>query len=41
MPEYIPWYHPGSELLRCLLCGALLVSGDTDIHTAFHERVGL
>lgn len=40
--EFMPWYQPGSPLLRCggdEGCGALLVEGDTELHTKFHERV--
>lgn len=37
-PEYVPWYNPGAQLSRCLLCGALV--GDEDEHSGFHARVG-
>ncbi len=38
-PEYIPWYSAGSDLLRCQTCAALLVSGDTELHTAWHRSL--
>lgn len=38
-PEYMRWYHPGSELMRCLTCAALLVEGDMEAHTAWHEKL--
>jgi len=40
MIEFMPWYHAGSDLLRCLSCAALLVSGDTEVHVAWHTKIG-
>lgn len=37
MTEFMPWYQSGSSLLRCQTCGALLVSGDTELHSKWHE----
>lgn len=43
MIEFMPWYHVGSTLLRCSGdrgCGALVVSGDTEVHLRWHEEIG-
>ncbi len=40
MIEFIPWYEPGTALVRCLLCGGLLSSGDIELHTNWHEKIG-
>lgn len=40
--EFLPWYKPGADLVRCggdEGCGALLMSGDTEIHLRWHERL--
>jgi hypothetical protein len=40
--EYLPWYSPGENLMRCggdMGCGALLVAGDTELHTKWHKRL--
>lgn len=42
MIEFLAWYHAGSDLVRCGGdggCGALLVSGDTELHKAWHEKI--
>lgn len=39
MIEFVPWYHSGSTLLRCLSCAALLVSGDTEVHAKWHQKI--
>lgn len=39
MIEYVPWYHPGSQLLRCLSCAALVVEGDIELHNKWHVRI--
>lgn len=41
MTEYIPWYEPAGQLVRCLDCGSLLSSGDTELHSKWHSRVYL
>lgn len=38
-PEYLPWYSPGSQLVRCLDCASLLVSGDAEVHTRWHASL--
>ncbi len=37
MIEYLPWYNPGEHVLRCLSCGSMIGSGDTETHTSWHE----
>lgn len=40
--EFFPWYEAGASLLRCsgdAGCGALLVSGDTEVHMKWHKRL--
>jgi len=37
--EFLPYYQPGAQLLRCLSCSALLVSGDVETHTKWHEEI--
>lgn len=42
MIEYLPWYHPGAEFLRCAGnggCGALIVEGDIEVHNKWHAKV--
>lgn len=42
MIEFLPWYQAGSDLVRCGGddgCGALLVSGDTELHQKWHEKI--
>lgn len=39
MIEYLPWYQTGENFVRCAECAAVIVSGDTGTHTAWHERV--
>lgn len=39
MIEFMPWYQPGTQLMRCLSCGSLVASGDTEIHAEWHERL--
>lgn len=42
MIEFMPWYRPGADLLRCSGdggCGALIMSGDAEIHVKWHEKV--
>lgn len=43
MIEFMPWYTPGeSDLVRCggdEGCGALLVSGDTEMHLRWHKKM--
>jgi ferredoxin len=39
MTEYIPWYHPGSQLLRCLSCASLVVEGDIELHNKWHATL--
>lgn len=42
MIEYMAWYEPGTTLVRCGGddgCGALLVNGDTELHTSWHNRL--
>lgn len=42
MIEFMPWYEGGATLLRCGGdggCGALLSSGDTELHTRWHKRI--
>lgn len=42
MIEYLPWYHPGAEFLRCAGdggCGALVVEGDIEVHNRWHEKI--
>ena len=41
MIEYIPWYNPGASLVRCQSCGAMVVDGDTELHTDWHSRLTL
>lgn len=38
--EYVQWYEAGTHLARCLSCGALVSSADTETHTNWHGRVG-
>lgn len=38
MIEYQPWYEPGTQLARCLTCGSLVSSADTETHTKWHEE---
>lgn len=37
--EFVPWYHAGSDLVRCTGCAALVVSHDAEIHLAWHQAV--
>lgn len=38
--EYMAWYNQaGSLMVRCLSCAALVSGGDTETHTAWHEKV--
>lgn len=37
--EYMSWYQTGSTLMRCQACGALVVSGDTELHTNWHDKI--
>lgn len=42
MIEFMPWYEGGASLLRCSGddgCGALLSSGDTELHIKWHRRI--
>lgn len=39
MIEFQRWYEPGVELVRCLRCGSLCASGDTETHAKWHEEV--
>lgn len=42
MIEFMRWYQPGGELVRCGGdggCGALVVSGDAEVHLKWHERL--
>lgn len=39
MPEYLPWYHPGSDMLRCSKCASLIVEGDIETHTKWHQNL--
>ena len=39
MIEFLPWYSSNQQLVRCLACGALVNSGDTALHTDWHERL--
>lgn len=42
MIEFQPWYNAGQQLVRCggdSGCGALLLDGDAELHTQFHEKV--
>lgn len=42
MIEYMPWYQPGSDLMRCGGddgCGALVVEGDLELHSKFHRGI--
>lgn len=39
MIEYQPWYEPGTALSRCLTCGSLVSSADTETHTNWHEAL--
>jgi hypothetical protein len=40
---YLRWYSPGDEMVRCEGddgCAALIVSGDAEKHTKWHEKIG-
>jgi hypothetical protein len=40
--EFMPWYEAGESILRCGGddgCGAMLVSGDTEVHMKHHKRI--
>lgn len=39
MIEYLPFYQPGTQLVRCLSCCSLVASGDTETHAKWHERI--
>lgn len=39
MIEFVPWYQSGSALVRCQECGAVVVEGDTELHTKWHEGI--
>lgn len=38
--EYLPWYEAGTQLCRCLGCGTLLSTGDTELHDKWHATIG-
>lgn len=35
--EFLPWYQPEGQLVRCSGCAALVVSGDAETHVKWHE----
>lgn len=40
--EFLPWYQPGGDLVRCGGddgCGSLIVEGDIEVHRRWHERI--
>lgn len=37
IPEYLPWYQPNQNFVRCSACGCVVLSGDTEVHTHWHE----
>ena len=40
--EFMPWYEAGTALFRCGGdggCGALLVSGDAELHIRWHRNI--
>lgn len=39
MIEYAPWYGTGQKILKCSECRALVMEGDTDKHTEWHEKI--
>jgi hypothetical protein len=40
MIEFNRWYLPGAELCRCLECGAILSTNDTEVHVKWHQKIG-
>lgn len=36
--EFNHWYNPGTQLVQCLTCGALV--GDQELHAQWHATVG-
>ena len=40
--EFMPMYVPATEMVRCAGddgCGALLISGDAEMHQNWHDKV--
>ena len=42
--EFMPWYGANQQLVRCGGdggCGAVLMSGDTELHQRWHDKIDI